>query len=117
MERLKRATFNSISGFRYALRNEESFRQEASLFVVCLILGFFIAPSAGWYVAMIGSIIVILMTELLNTAIERLADHVTPEFHPQIGAIKDAGSAAVFCALLLAGTIWLTAFAYWLGLL
>ncbi len=78
MSRLKRATMNSISGFRYALRSEESFRQEATLFVVCLILGFFIAPSPGWYVAMIGSILVILMTELLNTAIERLADHVTP---------------------------------------
>lgn len=116
MGRLKRATINSLSGLRFALRNEESFRQESFLFLVCLVLGFFIAPSMGWYVAMIGSILVILMTELLNTAIERLADHVTPEFHPQIGAIKDAGSAAVFCALLLAGSIWLAAFASWLGL-
>lgn len=117
MDRLKRATVNSLSGFRFALRSEESFRQESILFIVCLIVGFFIAPSAGWYVAMIGSVIVILMTELLNTAIERLADHVTPEYHPQIGAIKDAGSAAVFCALLLAGTIWLAAIASKLGFL
>jgi diacylglycerol kinase (ATP) len=117
MNRWVRATLNSISGLRFALRNEESFRQEACLLLICLILGFFIAPSAGWYVAMIGSILVILITELLNTAIERLADHVTPEQHPRIGAIKDAGSAAVFCALLLAGLIWLTAFAYWLGIL
>lgn len=117
MNRLKRATLNSLSGFRFALRNEESFRQETILFVICLLIGFFVAPSVGWYVAMIGSVIVILMTELLNTAIERLADHVTPDYHPQIGAIKDAGSAAVFCALLLAGMIWLAAIASKLGFL
>jgi len=117
MNRLKRATLNSLSGFRFALQNEESFRQETILFVICLLMGFFIAPSVAWYVAMIGSVIVILMTELLNTAIERLADHVTPDFHPQIGAIKDAGSAAVFCALLLAGMIWLAAIASKLGFL
>lgn len=117
MGRLKRATLNSLSGFRFALRNEESFRQETILFVICLLIGFFVAPSVGWYVTMIGSVIVILMTELLNTAIERLADHVTPDYHPQIGAIKDAGSAAVFCALLLAGMIWLAAIASKLGFL
>jgi len=54
---------------------------------------------------------------LLNTAIEKLSDHVTPEHHIQIGIIKDAASAAVFCLLLLAGLVWLAAIAVRFGFL
>ncbi len=117
MNRLKRAAFSSLAGLRFNLRSEESFRQEAIILVLCLVLGFFIAPNAAWYVAMIGSLVLVMVTELLNTAIERLADHVTPEFHPRIGAVKDSASAAVFLAIVLAGIVWLTAFAERLGLL
>lgn len=53
---------------------------------------------------MIGVLLVVLAIELLNTAIEKLSDHVTPEHNRHIGMIKDFGSAAVFCALWLAGT-------------
>lgn len=109
MNRLRRAAMNSVAGLRYALRNEEAFRQEVILLALCLVLGFFIAPNAGWYVAMIGAMLAVMIVELLNTAIERLADHVSPDFHPRIGAIKDAASAAVFCALALAGVVWIAA--------
>ena len=60
---------------------------------------------------MIGTLLVLLAVELLNTAIEKLADHVTPDHHVEIGRIKDYGSAAVFCAICLAGLIWLAAIA------
>jgi diacylglycerol kinase (ATP) len=60
---------------------------------------------------MIGTLLVVLAVELLNTAIEKLSDHVTREQHPDIGMIKDFGSAAVFCALCLAGLVWLAAIA------
>jgi diacylglycerol kinase (ATP) len=67
---------------------------------------------------MVGVLLVLLAVELLNTAIEKLADHVTPEMNPKIGLIKDFGSAAVFCLLALSGLIWAAALgirAGWLG--
>ncbi|MBM3608576.1 MAG: diacylglycerol kinase, partial [Alphaproteobacteria bacterium] len=66
-------------------------------------------------IALIGVMLIILAVELLNTCVEKLCDHVTPERHPQIKAVKDMGSAAVFCALALAGLVWLAALAERLG--
>ena len=66
---------------------------------------------------MIGSLLILLAVELLNTAIEKLADHVTRERHVEIGRIKDYGSAAVFCAICLSGLVWLAAIAVRFGLL
>jgi diacylglycerol kinase (ATP) len=65
---------------------------------------------------MIATLLVILAVEFLNTAIEKLSDHVTPEQHRDIGRIKDFGSSAVFCALALAGLVWLAAIAVRCGL-
>ena len=83
---------------------------------MALPLGLPVAPSVAWYVAMIGSLIAVLAVELLNTAIEKLADLITREQHSEIGVIKDFGSAAVFCVLCLAGLIWLAAIALRCGL-
>jgi diacylglycerol kinase (ATP) len=58
----------------------------------------------------------VLAVELLNTAVEKLADHVTPEWNRDIGIVKDIGSAAVFCVLLLAGLVWSAALAVRTGL-
>jgi diacylglycerol kinase (ATP) len=60
---------------------------------------------------MIGVLWIVMAVELLNTALEKLADHVTPEWHAQIGMIKDCGSAAVFCTLCLAALVWIAALA------
>lgn len=109
MKRLYSATLNSLRGLVYCLRNEAAMREEAILFAIALPLGFFVAPGVGWYVAMIGSLLTLLAVELLNTAVEKLADFVTLERHVEIRRIKDFGSAAVFCALCLAGFIWLAA--------
>jgi len=69
-----------------------------------LPLGLFAAPIVSWYVAKIGALLLVLAVELLNTAIEKLADRITREQYPEIGVIKDFGSAAVFCVLCLAGS-------------
>jgi diacylglycerol kinase (ATP) len=61
-------------------------------------------------------LLTVLAVEFLNTAIEKLSDHVTPEHHVAIGRIKDFGSAAVFCGLCLAGLVWLAALAVRCGL-
>ena len=67
-------------------------------------------------VALIGVVLLLLAVELLNTCIEKLCDHVTPDLHPQIKIVKDMGSAAVLAALALAALVWLAAIAQRLGL-
>jgi diacylglycerol kinase (ATP) len=100
------AMLNSCRGITHAARTEAALRQELILLTVAVGAGLYLAPSAGWYVAMIGALLVIMAIELLNTAIEKLADHVNPDWHPGIGLVKDFGSAAVFCGLALAALIW-----------
>jgi diacylglycerol kinase (ATP) len=117
VKRLLSATINSLRGLRYAIVREAAVREEAIVFALAVPIGVFVAPGPAWYVAMIVALLVLLAVELLNTAIEKLADHVTREHHPEIGMIKDFGSAAVFCALCLAGLVWLTATAVRVGLI
>jgi diacylglycerol kinase (ATP) len=117
VKRLFSATLNSLRGLGYCLRYEAAVREEGVLFVIAVPLGFFLAPNVAWYIAMIGSLLVLLSVELLNTAVEKLADFVTLERHVEIRRIKDFGSAAVFCVLWLVAMIWLAAAAQRFGLL
>ena len=100
------ATLNTLRGLSCGIRTERAVRQETIVFVIAVPVGAVIAPSIAWYVAMIGALIGLLAVELLNTAIEKLADRVTREIDPAIGKVKDFGSAAVFCLLCLSGLIW-----------
>ena len=117
VKRLYSAFLNTLRGLGWCLTHEAAVREEAVLLAIAVPLGFFIAPGVGWYVAMVGSLLVVLAVELLNTSVEKLADHVTRDWHVEIRRIKDFGSAAVFCALCLAGLIWLAAIGLRLGLL
>jgi diacylglycerol kinase (ATP) len=117
VKRLLSATINSLRAFGYGFRREAALREEMVLLVAGIIIGLIAAPSVVWYVLMIGSLLVLLSVEFLNTAVEKLSDHVTPEHHVDIGRIKDYGSAAVFCAICLAGLIWLAAIALRCGLI
>jgi diacylglycerol kinase (ATP) len=117
LTRLAYATANSANGLRQALRGEAAVRQEAALIAVAAPVGLAIAPNPGWYVAMLAALFMLLIVELLNTAIEKLADHVTPDWNAKIGVVKDIGSAAVFVAILMAGLIWLTAAALRLAII
>ncbi|HSI39988.1 MAG TPA: diacylglycerol kinase [Xanthobacteraceae bacterium] len=115
MKRLYSAAANTMRGLTLAAKSEAAFREEIVLLLAALPLGVFLAPGIGWYVAMIGALFLVMAVELLNTAIEKLADHITPEWNAQIGMIKDMGSAAVFCALCVAGLVWLAALAVRIG--
>ena len=117
MKRLFSATRNSLRGLVDGVKTEPALRDEAVVLVVAVPLGLALAPNAAWYVAMIAAVLVVLAVEFLNTAIEKLSDHVTPEQHVNIGRIKDFGSAAVFCGLCLTGLVWIAAIAVRLGLL
>jgi diacylglycerol kinase (ATP) len=109
VKRIYSAAKNSWRGIVDGVSTEAAVREETVLLVLAIPLGFFIAPSASWYVAMIASLLVVLAIEFLNTAIEKLSDHVTPEHHYDIGRIKDFGSSAVFCGLALVALIWIAA--------
>jgi diacylglycerol kinase (ATP) len=115
--RLLKATLNSWNGLRAAVRSEAAFRQELIAFVLAVPAAFVVATDTWWRVSLIAVIVLLMVVELLNTAIEKLSDHVTPHHHDAIGRIKDMGSAAVGLSLLLAGFIWLVALAQRTGLL
>jgi diacylglycerol kinase (ATP) len=117
MDRLFRATVNSWNGLKAALRTEAAFRQEVAVLLVAVPLAFVIGQNAWSRLALVGSVIFLMVVELLNTAIEKLSDRVSREFDLQIGTVKDLGSAAVGLALLLVGAVWLLAIAQRLGLL
>jgi diacylglycerol kinase (ATP) len=106
--RMWHAAGYSMAGLRAAWQ-EAAFRLEACLAFVMLPLSFYIA--GGWVeVALLaGSVLLVLIVELLNTAIEAAIDRIGLERHPLSKRAKDMGSAAVLLAVLLAGGIWLTA--------
>ena len=116
MHRLLRATLNTWHGLLAAARSEEAFRQELFALVLAVPLAFVVAETAWKRLILIGVVVLVLLVELLNTAIEKLADRVTREVDPQIGWVKDMGSAAVGLALLIAGFAWLLALAERFGL-
>ncbi len=100
------ATLNSMRGLSDGIRTERAVRQEAIALALGVVLGLPIAPSVGWYVAMIAVLLVTLAVEFLNTAVEKLADRLTREQDFAIGRVKDFGSAAVFCMLCLDALTW-----------
>jgi diacylglycerol kinase (ATP) len=117
MERLLRATINSWRGLIAATRSEEAFRLELIALVLAIPVAFLLAEQAWKRLALIAVVAFVLVVELLNTAIEKLADRVNLAIDPQIGRVKDMGSAAVGLALLIAGITWLLALAERFGLI
>ena len=117
MFRMGRATVKSWRGLVAAAKSEQAFREELVALALAVPLAFLIASDAWKRLALIGVILLLLAIELLNTAVEKLSDHVTPAQHPDIGRIKDMSSAAVGVALVLAGFTWLLAIAEWLRLI
>ena len=111
MKRIFSATLNSLRGIRYGIHTEAALREEAALLIAGALSGVVVAPTWLWYVAMVGSLLILLAVEFLNTAIEKLSDYVTREQHVEIRRVKDFGSAAVFCGICLAGITWLAALA------
>ena len=106
IKRIWRAGFFSMAGLRAALMHESAFRQECALAVCMIPASFWVGNGALEYLLLIGSVFSVLITELLNSAIEAVVDRIGPELHPLSGRAKDMGSAAVLLALLLAVIVW-----------
>ena len=97
---------NSIRGLELAARSERAFRQQLIVLAAGVPAALIVSDQLWTRVTLIGVLLLVLVVELLNTAIEKLCDHVTPDYNPAVGAVKDFGSAAVFCTLALALLIW-----------
>ena len=106
--RVFKALRYSMQGLRAALRFEAAFRQEAALALVMIPAAFFLGRNALEILLLIAVVVLVLIVELLNSAMEAVADAITTDTHPLIGRAKDIGSAAVLMALLLAGGMWAT---------
>ncbi len=106
VRRLLNAAGYSWAGLRAALRHEDAFRQEALLFVLLLPLALYLGDTGIERALLIAPLFGVLIVELLNAALEALADRVSREHHPLIKRAKDMGSAAVLLALVNVLVVW-----------
>jgi len=107
LTRLLNALGYSRDGLKAAWQNEAAFREEILLAAIAIPLALFLARSGVERALLIGSILLILLVEILNSALEAVVDKASPERHELAKRAKDMGSAAVLLSLLNAATIWL----------
>jgi diacylglycerol kinase (ATP) len=106
LKRIFKAAYCSYLGFTAAAKEESAFRQELLLVVLLLPFSFWLAGSAFHWAVLVSSLILVLIVELLNSAIEALTDRVSTEPHALSGRAKDMASAAVTLSLLVVVCIW-----------
>jgi diacylglycerol kinase (ATP) len=94
-------------GLRAAWKNEAAFREEVLLAAIAIPLAIFLGRTGVDRALMVGSILLVLIVEILNSAVEAVVDKASPEKHELAKRAKDMGSAAVFLALLNAVVVWL----------
>ena len=115
MLRIWRATINSRNGLIFAVRSEQAIREELVALALSLPMAWLCGATLMRRVELVAMVLLVLVVELLNTAIEKLADRLTTDHDPQIGRVKDLGSAAVGVALVVGTLFWLFAIAERIG--
>src|SRR5271167_4244947 len=105
--RLLRAFGYSMQGFAHAWHEEAAFRQEAACAIAVIPLGLYLGHTGVERALLVSPMLMILVVELLNSAVEAVVDRSGMERHPLAGMAKDMGSAAVLLSFLLLGTVWL----------
>jgi len=100
------ATCYSIKGIRAAFVHEPAFRYEVYAAAVLVPLSFWLAQSGLQLAVLVASVLLVLMAEVINSAIEAIVDRAGLEMHELAGRAKDLGSAGVFFALLVVAVIW-----------
>ncbi len=106
LTRIVRATGYSIAGLRAAFQSEAAFRQELAMAAVLTPVAFFVGRSPVETALLVGSLLFVLIVELINSSIENIVDRFGPEFNDLSGRAKDMGSAAVMLSLCFAGLVW-----------
>ena len=109
LRRIFNAARYSWAGLQAAVRHEAAFRQELAIGLPMIAVALFVAPGRWAALAMIASVLLVWIVELLNSAVEALADALSLEHHPLLGRAKDLGSAAVMLSLGLAVATWAVA--------
>jgi diacylglycerol kinase (ATP) len=115
--RLWRATVNSRNGMIFAARSEQAIREELVALLLSVPAAWLIGATVMRRVELVCAVGLVLVVELLNTAIEKLSDRLTMDHDPQIGRVKDMGSAAVGVTTLMSAGFWLFALAERIGLI
>ena len=106
LRRVWNAFFYSMEGLRAALRHEDAFRQEVILAAILIPVALFLPATGVGRALMAGSVLLVLMVELLNSAVEAAVDRVSYENHELAKRAKDIGSAAVFVSLVNVPVVW-----------
>jgi len=106
IRRLINAFGYSLEGFKAAFKHEDAFRQEVFLAIVLIPLAVYLGKSPIEHALMIASVLLVLIVELLNSAIEAAVDHTSTEHNALAKQAKDIGSAAVFFALVIMVVVW-----------
>jgi diacylglycerol kinase (ATP) len=106
LKRLVNAVYFSIAGFKATWQHEEAFRQEVVLLLVTTPMALWLGQGAIEKVLLIGSVVLVLLVELLNSAVEAVVDRVGFEHHELSGRAKDIGSAAVMLSLIWSAATW-----------
>ncbi len=109
--RLVKASTYSVAGLKAAWHNEAAFRQEVLLALILAPLGCWLGETALERIALLGVLFIVLITELLNSAIEALSDRISREHHELAGRAKDLASAAVLLSLVMVVVTWGTVIA------
>jgi len=106
LTRLVKATQYSCQGFKAAFANEQAFRQELYLAMIFIPLAIYLGETGFERALLISVVLLILIVELINSAIEAIVDRVSTEQHELSGRAKDIGSAAVLLALINSTIVW-----------
>jgi len=106
LSRLVNAFGYSVEGFKAAFKHEDAFRQEVFLSLILVPLGLYLGKTGAEKALLVTVILLVLIVELFNSAIEAAVDHTSLERHPLAKRAKDIGSAAVFVALAIAVIVW-----------
>jgi len=108
LQRIVSAIGYSYKGLKAAVRYEAAFRQELVLAIILIPCAIWLGRNTGEIILLIGVVLLVLVVELINSAIEALADAISLESHPLLGRAKDLGSAAVFVAFAAAILVWVS---------
>jgi len=106
VQRIFWATYYSYRGIRSAIQHEAAFRQEFALMLVLIPLAFWLGETVEQQILLIGPCLLVVVVELINSAIEAVVDRIGSERHVLSGQAKDMGSAAVFFCLVLVVISW-----------
>lgn len=106
MERIFKAFINSMRALNHLARHEKPVQQELVLLLLSLPVAWFVAPTMGVYLVLVGAVLFLLLVEIINTSVEAACNAISREFKKDIQIAKDCGSLAVLIASIMCATVW-----------